>query len=322
MSKQNQQPIHPFQSWVEPPGLRILCFLKIMWWKMMKNYSKQIQTKFDLVICFNILSWRVWRISNIINIMSMFPNFTNMIWLLYLFRYVCLGGKGIPPLTPQHVSINKPRNLPRFDDKVMVRTPNILAWHQMSTRNGGQHRTAQLSQFVWHGIESNFCVFPSFKKKRAVHTKSVNFARNAATSVQCWSTNAVAPANAILSAGAETKVKCSWLQLFACVLFRHGHVPQLTFFVNFHSASVHFLIVNVYKIGSQFLSCWGPNFPQDVFFAGCFFSQVFWGQDCEGSGPVQHLWDSGQWGPVKYWIAKYASRFWIWSPWNWFFRLH
>ena len=99
----------------------------------------------------------------------------------------------------------------------------------------------------------------------------MNFARNAATSVQCWSTNAVAPANAILSAGAETKVKCSWLQLFACVLFRHGHVPQLTFFVNFHSASVHFLIVNVYKIGSQFRSCWGPNFPQDVFFAGCFF---------------------------------------------------
>ena len=171
-------------------------------------------------------------------------------------------------MTPQHVSINKPRNLPRFDDKVMVRTPNILAWHQMSTRNGGQHRTTQLSQFVWHGIESNFCVFPSFKKKRAVHTKSVNFARNAATSVRCWFTNAVAPANAILCAGAETKVKCSWLQLFACVLFRHGHVPQL-FFVNLHSASVHFLIVNVYKIGSQFRSCWGPNFPQDVFFRKC-----------------------------------------------------
>ena len=85
--------------------------------------------------------------------------------------------KRSPPLTPQHVSINKPRNLPRFDDKVMVRTPNILAWHQMSTRNGGQHRTTQLSQFVWHGIESNFCVFPSLKKKRAVHTKSVNFAQ-------------------------------------------------------------------------------------------------------------------------------------------------
>ena len=45
----------------------------------------------------------------------------------------------------------------------MVRTPNILAWHQMSTRNGGQHRTTQLSQFVWHGIEI-FACFLHLKK--------------------------------------------------------------------------------------------------------------------------------------------------------------
>ena len=71
MSKKNQQPIHTFQSWVEPPSLQILPILEIMWWKMMKTYSKQIQTKFDVVICCNILSPRVWRISNLINIMQM-----------------------------------------------------------------------------------------------------------------------------------------------------------------------------------------------------------------------------------------------------------